>query len=235
MSAVTFMTHKPEKIVPEVEKMLRKDLSMERLPACQVLPVESGGVPAGSLLAKVPRETWEQPMTFQMGSTVGGLVGGLISAARGSSNVEPLYYLYLSLVQPRYMELQAFISKAKLAATVHRLAYVVPLSKPVESQISLEPVKTQAFGTSTSSFSGHAETAALLNRDGVLLQLANRLAVTSMVYDRVTLGIERCLMIYPQPTGSLLLLHTLPRMMMLRWSLWAGEVLELVSAIEAAL
>lgn len=235
MPAVTFMTHKPEKIVPEVEKMLRKDLRVETLPACQVLPAESGGVPAGSLLAEVPKETWELPVTFQMGSTVGGLVGGMIGMMRGSSNVEPLYYLYFKLARPRYIELQAFIAKAKLAATVHRLAYVVPLSKPVGGQVSLEPVKTQGLGTSTSPFSGHAETAARLNRDNALLKLANQLAVARMDYDRQSLGIERCLVIYPQPTGSLLLLHTLPRMMMVRWSLWAGEVLALVSAIETAL
>ena len=208
-AAVTFMTRKPEKMVPEVEKMLRKDLRVETLPACQVLPTESGGVPARSLLAEVPRETWELPVTVR--------VGGLISMTRGSSNVELLYYLYFKLAQPRRMELQAFIAKFKLAATVHRLAYVVPLSKPVGGQVSLDPVKMQGLGTSTSPFSGHAQTAARLNRDNALLKLANQLAVASMNYDRQSLGIERCLVIYPQPTGSLLLLHTLPRMMMWRW------------------
>src|SRR5579859_4228696 len=231
MSAVTFMTHKSQKIVPEVEKMLCKDLRVEALSACQVLPVESRGVPAGSLLAKVPGETWELPLTFNMGGSLARTLGGVI---RGS-DVEPLSYLYFNLAQPRRMDLQAFLSKDKLAATVHRLAYVVPLSKPVKSQISLEPVKTQVFGTSTSPFLGHVETAARLNRDDALLKLANRLAVASVAYDRVTLGIERCLTIYPQATGSLLLLHTLPRMMMMRWSLRAGEVIELISAIEAIL
>jgi hypothetical protein len=235
MSAVTFMTHKPEKIVPEAEKMLRKDLGMETAPACRVLSAESGGIPTESLLAEVPGEMWKLPVTHHLGSTVQGLAGAMISTMRGSSNVEPLYYLYFNLARPRPIELQTFISKAKLAATVHRLAYVVPLSKSVESQVGLEPVKMQKVDASISLFSGHAETAARLNHDKTLLKLANQLAVTNRTYDRVTLGIERCLVIYPQPTGSLLLLHTLPRVMMMRWSWCAKEVLELVSVLEATL
>lgn len=231
MSAVTFMTHKPQKIVPEAEKMLRKDLNVQTLPACQVLPAESGGVPANSLLAQVPRETWELPLSIHIAGR--SLAGAIAGAIRGS-NVELLYYLYFPLEQPRRMDIQAFISKAKLAATVHRLAYVVPLSRPVQGKVSLEPPKKQVFGTPVSPFSGPAQTVDRLNNDSALLKLANQLAVDGMHYDRVSLGIARCLEIYPQSTGSLLLLHTLPRMMM-RWSWWGGEVLQLASALEASL
>ncbi|HZR39384.1 MAG TPA: hypothetical protein VFB12_04665 [Ktedonobacteraceae bacterium] len=204
MSAVTYMTHKSEKIVPDVQKMLSKDLNIAALPPCQVLSPESLGVPYVETLLPT------------------------IQIVRGKP---PLFFLYFSLTSPRSFELQAFMTHAKLATTVHRLIYAVPLVKPVHGPVTLGEQKM----FTTSVFEGDSETAARLNSHSDLLKRANKLAVTSVSYGNVTLTISRYLTIQPQPTGSLLLLHTLPRLLMLRWTLAAGDVMELASLIEASL
>lgn len=199
--AISWLTHKPEKFVPEIEKTLGNDLNASTLLPCQVLSPESMGVPIGSLLPRY------QP-----------------------SNA-PLLYIYFNGTSPRRFEMQGFVRKIKWGAMLQRLIYVVPLAKTVRGPVRLG--KEKLFGSSP--FEGGPE-ATRLNENADLLKLANKLACTSVTYGNVTLTIARYMLIQPAPSGSLLVLHTLPRMRMVRrWTLLAGEVMNIADMIEASL
>jgi hypothetical protein len=202
MAAVTWLSHKSEKFVPEIEKTLGKDLKGFPPPPCQLLPPESMGIPTGSLLPRL-QQTHGEP---------------------------PLLYIYFKGTTPRLFEMQGFLKKARLATTLQRLIYAVPLVKPVRGPVRLGEQKS--FGSSP--FEGEAE-AALLNERKDLLKLANKLACTSVSYGNVMITISRYLVIQPASTGSLLVLHTLPRLQAFGWTLLAGEVMDLATMIEAAL
>ncbi|MGH2509302.1 MAG: hypothetical protein ACRDHZ_18135, partial [Ktedonobacteraceae bacterium] len=143
----------------------------------------------------------------------------------------PLLYIYFKGTTPRPFEMQGRMEGVKWATSLRRLIYAVPLVKPVSGSVRLGKKKT--FGLSL--FEEGAE-AVRLNESKDLLKLADKLACTSVNYaGGVTTTISRYLAIQPALTGSLLVLHTLPRQHAFSWTLLAGEVMNLATMIEAAL
>lgn len=210
------MANRAEKIAALVEKHLRKDLNLSSQVPYQILSPESGGLPPQSLL---------------MGYVAGRVqvhqiqLQGLLQKTK---DLDPMCYVYFNLSQPRRFELQAFIYNPGLVTEIHRLAYAVPLSKPVR-----DPV--QVLDPRVTVFSGDADAAARLNRNPQLLKQASALAITERETSGYPLLIDRRLAVYPAATGSLFILHTLPKTLMMRQTLLANETLQLASAIEATL
>ncbi len=207
------MTNKEEKIASLVGKHLSKDLNSPSALPYQILPSQSGGLPAQSLL-----------MGFVNGRTSRQVKRGW----HKEQDVAAFCYVYFDLTWPRRFALQAFIHNPGFVTIIHRLAYAVPLAKAVGSPVGLADPKL-------SMFSGDPEASAKLNGNRDVLKLAGTLAVTEREDTDRTMRIDRHLRIYPAPSGSLLVLHTLPKTLMIRETLLASEVLQLASAVEATL
>jgi hypothetical protein len=218
---LNFVTHNSDKIASDAETMLRKDLGVKTSLPWQVLSGEGRGIPQQGLLATLPAETWTLPFAQRKPGLVGLLQGDAVA---------PLCYLHFKVNQPRSFELQILIAGAALGGAFHRLVYAVPLSKSVSGPINLSQIETRA-----PRFAGHPATVNRLNANPDLAKQAQKAVVTSVSNGRITLSITECLIIYPQPVGSLLLLHTLPDELMMRGSLRAGEVLKLGTLLEDSL
>jgi hypothetical protein len=211
------MANKAEKIATQAEKALRKDVNSTTPLPYQILSQESGGLPPQSAL-RGHVDGRVQIRQIQL--------GGLLQQVK---NITPYCYVYFALQQPRPFELQVWIWNPGLVTWLHRLAYAVPLARPVRGAVSMRDPKAARFA-------GDPELAAYLNSNPQVLKQAEAVAVTereeSSGYPRL---IDRRLDIEPAANGSLLILHTLPKTLMLRETLLANETLQLASAIEAML
>jgi hypothetical protein len=202
------LTNKPEKIAPDIEKLLRKEVGAPTPLTWQIQDAGTGGVTVGSLL-----KDWTYKQEHLR------------------HNAVPLYYIRFALSQPRPFELQVTIDREGLGAIGGILAYAAPLRKPVRGPIRLAPAKLLGY----SNFVGDPETVARLNSTNDLRKLANHLAMTQAMAGKVELNIARYLEILPAPTGSVLLVHSLARTGLLGISLGAKDLIALANALEAAL
>jgi hypothetical protein len=211
------MANKAEKIATQAEKALRKDLNLSTQLPYQILDPESGGLPVQSALSG---HVDGHVMIHQI------QLKGLLQQVK---DIPPYCYVYFTLRQPRPFELQVWIWNPGLITYIHRLAYAVPLARPVRGAVSMRD-------PNVARFAGDPELAARLNSNPQLLKQAETLAVTKREESSsYPLLIDRRLDIEPTANGSVLILHTLPKMLMLRQTLLASETLQLAAALEAAL
>lgn len=204
------MASKEEKVAIIVAEALAKDLHAPSALPYQILSPQSGGLP---------------PQSFLRGFVSGNTRFWIKRGFHREKDISAFCYVYFNLAQPRPFELQAFIYNPGLVTYIHRLAYAVPLAKSVRGPVGLENPRQIVF-------SGPPEAATRLNGNSEILRLAKRLAVTERGDLDRSLKIDRYLHIYPGPSGSLLVLHTLPKMLIMRQTLLASDVLQLASAIE---
>lgn len=213
------MPNKAEKIATLVEKSLRKDLNASSSLPYTILPPEGEGLPQHSQLAGMLNGHVQVHETR---------FGGVVQQTK---DISPFCYVYFDLDRPRPFALQAFIWNPGLVTYIHRLAYAVPLTIPVRGPVHISDPNVAIF-------SGDSGAASRLNSNPQLLKLADTIAVTERresFSESYPLLIDRCLGIYPHEAGSLFIVHTLPKTLMMRQTLFANEVLQLASLIEATL
>lgn len=221
------MTDKLQKIADMTEKSLRKDLNAASPLPYQILSPESGGLPPQSLLTGMVQGRTQ----IQGNSGIGSIAG--------AKDIKPLGFVYFSLKQPRSFELQA-CAYAGLSTSLSRLAYAVLLRKPVDRPLEvIEAKQTGLMSRRKMGFAGKSGATARLNGDPDLLKLADKLVVTAISNRSIISYIDLFCQILPRPEGSLLVLHTLPRVLvgvlMGRETLQAAEVLQFAAAIESKL
>lgn len=208
MNNLAYGSQQQEKVVPQVEEKLRKEVNAIAPVAYQVQASGAAGTTVGTVLGDMAR----------------GLFGGRADA---------LFTVTFDINTPRPAQLQVSVDRQGVGCHVGTLLYSAKLSKPVKGEVSLEAPKM--FGSS--KFTGDAETAAKLNAKGDLLKRLGKLARTESEIGGLTLKLDRAVKVVPQEQGSLIVLSTLPRptSMGMDATLDAKEFLELVGMLEAAL
>ncbi|MFJ3906312.1 hypothetical protein [Streptomyces sp. NPDC090025] len=193
----------------DIARALTTELALPAAPPAQVLPGDSAGVPAGSLLP--PRE-------------------------RMSGMPAPTHcFVYVDARAPRPFELRASVMTGRAIRKsfgLGLLQYAVPLTVTVPGPVSLgERQRGRPTG-----FDGDQETVRRLGADAELLALAERVSATAAGPDLThQWTVERRLTVEPQVRGGLLLARTLHRQTSGGWTLSAAAVLSLAARIEAVL
>jgi len=205
---LAYSTQQPEKVGPQVEEKLRKELAAAAALPYKVEMGEAGSTTAGTVLADVAR----------------GLLGG---------HANTLFTLVFDLAAPRPAQLRAVVERQGVGCHVGPLLYSTPVSKAVRGEVTLEGPKMLG----ASKFTGEAEVSAKLNAKGDLLKRLGKLARTESEIGGLTLKLERLVKLAPQEKGALLVVGTLPRStsMGMDAALDAKEFMELAALIEGAL
>jgi hypothetical protein len=208
MNNLLYGNQQAEKIGPQVEEKVRKETGSASPVAYSVESGEAGSTSAGSVLGDVAR----------------GLFGG---------KTNTLFTLVFDIATPRAAQLRTTVIRQGVGAYVGSLLYSTRLSKPVKSEVSLEPPKT--FGSS--KFIGDADAGAKLNAKGDIAKRVGKFARTKTEMGSITVEMARLFKIVPQDAGSLLIVNTLPRMtsMGMDAAIDAKDFFEIAAMIEAAL
>jgi hypothetical protein len=208
MNNLAYGSQQPEKVGPQVEEKLRKELGAAAPLPYKVEAAGTGGTTAGTVLADVAR----------------GLFGG---------QANTLFTLVFDLTAPRPAQLRAVVERQGVGCHVGPLLYSAPLSKAVKGEVTLEGPKM--FGAA--KFTGEADVSAKLNAKGDLLKRLGKLARTESEIGGLTLKMERLVKLAPQEQGALLVVGTLPRStsMGMDAALDAKEFMDLAALIEGAL
>jgi hypothetical protein len=172
MNNLAYGTQQQEKVVPQVEEKLRKEVGASSPIAYQVQNSGAAGTSVGTVLGDMAR----------------GLFGGRPDA---------LFTITFAINAPRPAQLQASVDRQGVGCHVGALLYSAKLSKPVKGEVTLEAPKM--FGAS--KFTGDAETAAKLNAKGDLLKRLGKLARTESEIGGMTLKLERIVKVVPQEQG----------------------------------
>ncbi len=208
MNNLAYGNQQPDKVGPQVEEKLRKELG-----AAAPLPyqVEAGDAAATSAATV-------------LGDVAKGLFGG---------RPDLLFTLVFDLSAPRPAQLRASVDRQGVGCHVGALVYSARLSKPVKGEASLDAPKM--FGGS--KFSGDADTAGKLNGKGDLLKRLGKLVRTEAEIGGQTIHGERLVKVSPSDGGSLVILSTLPRptSMGMDAALDAKDFFDVLGMIEAAL
>lgn len=202
-----FMSQKPEKIVPQIEEKLRKELGL-----------------SAPLLSQVEDRGAEQGIGAVLKDIAGNLFGG-------KENL--LFTIHFQIPQPRPVDLDVHVARQGVGAHVSSLVYSTKLSKAVAAETSLEDPKT--FGKS--KFTGDPAASEKLSSKGDILKMANNLARNEGEVGGLKITIKRLCKVLPQAGGSLLVIQTIPRMTSMGFScsLDAKEFCEVAALIETAL
>jgi hypothetical protein len=202
-----FAGQSPDKIVPQIEEKLRKELGLAAPVAYQV---EDRGAEKG------------------VGAVLKNVVGNLFGAKE-----DLLFTAHFQSAQPRAFELDVHVARQGVGAHAGTLLYSTKIAKPVAAEASLEDPKT--FGKS--KFTGDAAACEKLNAKGDLLKAASNLARTSGEVGGLRITIERLCKILPAGGASLLVVQTIPRMTSMGFScsLDAKDFCDLAVLVEAAL
>lgn len=193
MSPLYFTGQKAEKIAPRVEQAIRQELGAPTPLPYQILPGTSGGATAGSLLSE-----WAHAQVHM------------------SQQAAPLFYIQFALAWPRSFELQMTIYRQGMGALAGRCVFAVPLAKRVPGPLSLAELKFGQAG----GFAGDPAFTARLNSNRDLLAKAYGLLSTKISVGNTRLSISHYFQIQPTRTGSLLIVHRLPKPGMLTGANW---------------
>ncbi|MEV0402854.1 hypothetical protein [Actinoallomurus sp. NPDC050550] len=222
------MDRKIEKQMRKYESWLAKDLGVDSVPPMQVLDLETGGVPEGSLL---PRTA----VVANRSGMVQVVTGGMLKLA-------DVRFGYVKVSEPRPLEVQLFAinMSTNIARGVYATSFALaaPLRKPVAGPVRLgdETESDRNNFTARNLFEGDRETAALLNADRDLLKQAALLPVTRRTTAKTTEKLGRHLEIRPiDAQRSALIVRTLPDILMTRTGFRARQTLEFAAAVEARL
>ena len=202
-----FGSQSPDKIVPQIEEKLKKELGHSAPLAYQV---EDRGA--------------EKGVGAVLKDVAANLFGGKESL---------LFTIHFQVVQPRPFDLDVHVGRQGVGAHVGSLVYSAKLSKAVAAEVSLEDPKT--FGKS--KFTGDPAAVEKLNAKSDVLKTANTLARTEGEVGGLKITIKRLCKILPQGGASLLVVQTIPRMTSMGFScsLDAKEFCDAASLVESAL
>ncbi len=211
MNNLAYNSQQSDKVGPQVEEKLRKELGAAAPLMYQVESGEAGSTSAASVLGDMGR----------------ALVGG---------KSERLFTLVFDLpasTAPRAAQLRAIVNRQGVGSHVGLLLYSTQLNKPVRGEVSLEAPR----GFGGSKFGGDAETAAKLNAKGDLLKRLGKFARTESEIGGLKLKIERLVKIMPREEGTLLVISTLGRTTGMGFdaTLDAREFFDIAGMIETAL
>ena len=208
MNNLAYGSQQQEKVVPQVEEKLRKEVGASSPIAYQVQAGGAAGTSVGTVLGDIGR----------------GLFGG---------RPDVLFTITFDINTPVQVQLQTSVDRQGVGCHVGTLLYSAKLSKAVKGAVTLEAPKM--FGAS--KFTGDTETAAKLNSKGDLLKRLGKLARTESEIGGLTLKLERMVKVVPQDQGALVVLSTLarPTSMGMDATLDAKEFIDLVGMIEKAL
>ncbi|GHB32118.1 hypothetical protein GCM10010331_18600 [Streptomyces xanthochromogenes] len=199
-----------EQAATDLTATLTGELGLTAPPLVVVLPPESTGAPAGSLLPERPR----------------------FSGMPAPTNC----FLYVDSQSPRPFELRASVltgrSGLRRSLGLGHLLYAVPLAPRVP-----DPLELSAPGGSVPArFDGDPTVAVRLNRHPHLVDAARTLTPATAGPDRNhTWQAASRMTIEPRPEGSVLLVQTLHRPTARAWSLRAAAVLDFAAQLESAL
>ncbi len=208
MNNLAYSTQQPDKVGPQVEEKLRKEIGATAPRVYHIESGDGGGAPVKSVLGDMGR----------------ALVGG---------KSERLFTLVFDLTSPRPAQLRANVNRQGVGCHVGLLLYSTQLTKSIMGEVTLEAPKM--FGGS--KFGGEPEAAAKLNAKGDLLKRLGKFTRTESEIGGLTLKIERLAKIMPQNNGALLVIATLPRTTGMGFdaTLDAKDFFDIAGMIEAAL
>lgn len=211
MNNLAYNSQQPDKVGPQVEEKLRKELGASSPLMYQVESGEAGSTSASSIFS-------------DMGHA---LIGGK------SERLFTLVFDLPALTAPRTAQLRATVNRQGVGSHVGLLLYSTQLNKPVKGEVTLEAPK----GFGGSKFGGEVETSAKLNARGDLLKRLGKFARTESEIGGLKLRIERLVKIMSREDGTLLVISTLGRTTSMGFdaTLDAKEFFDIAGLIEAAL
>ncbi|PJM98697.1 hypothetical protein CG740_34150 [Streptomyces sp. CB01201] len=200
----------PEQAAVDITTALADELALTATPLSTILPAESTGTPAGSLLPPRPR------------------LSGMPAPTH--------CFLYIDAQSPRPFELRASVltgrSGIRRSLGLGHLWYAVPLTPPVPSPLEL----SVPGGGAPGHFEGDPAVAGRLNGNTPLLDAARALTPATAGPDRNhTWQAASRLAIEPLPEGSVLRVQTLHRPTARAWSLGSRAVLDFAARVESSL
>lgn len=208
MNNLAYSSQQPDKVAPQVEEKVRKEVAATAPVPYKVEPAGVGDTTAGTVLADAAR----------------GLLGG---------RADTLFTLVFDITAPRAAQLRAVVERQGVGCHVGPLLYSAPIARAVKGEVTLEAPKMLG----ASKFTGEAEVCAKLNAKGDLLKRLGKLARTEAEIGGLTLKLERLVKLTPREQGALLVIGTLPRAtsMGMDAALDVKEFLDLAALIESAL
>lgn len=201
-----------ERLAISCEKYLRKELASPTPLAYQLIE------------GNAPTLKWKGLLT-----DVGEV---LLPGARNMSNV--IGFAHFTLEQPRPFELQVTFSRFGMRPVLSRLAYVMPLTRPVAGVVNMEGI-TRLFNSYKGGFTGDPDTISRLNLQRELIVSAHKLKVYTTRNGSLTVTIPKYFRIVPHNGASVLILHRLPKQGFITPNLGARDLIAFISQLEAVL
>ncbi len=181
MNNLAYTSQQPDKVVPKIEEIVRKDLGVDAPVPYTVDQGDAGKVSVGSMLHDAGL----------------ALFGGKESL---------LFSVAFDIAAPRPVKLTAQVDRQGVGCHVGTLVFTTKLAKPVKGEVALEGPKT--FGTP--KFQGDADAAGKLNGSKDLLKLADKFARTKSDIGG-GIRRDRYFKVAPAESGAVLVVGTLPR------------------------
>jgi hypothetical protein len=207
MNNLAYSSKDPQKVGPQVEELIRKELG------------------AAGPLAYTVADGAAEPYT----------VGSALKAAVIGGRLESVFQLNFELPSPRPARLEISMCQFGIGCLAGSTLYSSHLSKSVNGEVGLgEPA---GIFSSNSKFVGDPEASARLNANGDLLKLANKFARTESTFGGSKLKRERLLKIVQNGQGSVLIVGSLPRTVSMGFSATVDskDFFELATLIEQSL
>jgi hypothetical protein len=181
MNNLAYTSQEPEKVIPKIQEILKKDLGV------------SSDIPY-----KVEDENTSK-------TSIGTFLKDGAKVFFGGKEAL-LFSLIFEVNQPRPVKIQMHVNRQGIGSHVGTIIFTANLTKAVKAEVSLQEPKT--FGTS--KFEGDADSAGKLNSSKDLLKKCDKFAHTkSDVGGGITA--DRFFKIIPAESGSMLVVRSLPR------------------------
>ncbi|MCL4506449.1 MAG: hypothetical protein M1434_08380 [Chloroflexi bacterium] len=208
MNNLAYGTQSPEKVAPQIEEKLRKELGSPSNIPYQVEDAGAAGASVGTVLGDMAK----------------GLFGG---------HADLLFTVVFDISTPFPAQLRASVSRQGVGCHVGLLLYTTQMSKPVKSEVTFEAAKL--FGSA--KFSGDPEIISRLNAKGEIAKRIGKFSRTESEVGGLTIKTERVAKLMPQDGGALLVISTLPRMtsMGMDASLDAREFMDIAALVRQTL
>jgi hypothetical protein len=181
MNNLAYTSQQPDKVVPKIEEILRKDLGVDAPVPLAVEDVNVSKANVGSMVHDA------------------GLVlfGGKEAL---------LFTVAFDIAAPRPVKLTAQVNRVGIGCHVGTLVFSTKIAKPVKGEVALEAPKT--FGAS--KFQGDVEAAGKLNASKDLLKRVDKFSRTKSDVGG-GIRMDRYFKLAPAESGSVLVVGTLPR------------------------
>ena len=208
MNNLAYGTQQQEKIAPQIEEKLRKELGAPAPLQYQVVVSGAAATSAKTVL----------------GDIAGGLVG---------HHSDSLYTISFDPPQPRPFHLDVKIDRQGVGCHAGLLLYTAQTNKPLKGEVTLDPGKL----FSGPKFAGDPDACARLNAKGDLAKRVMKFARTEAELGGMTIRQDRVVRIIPQDGVALVMIGTLgrPTSMGMDVSLDAKEFLDIFKMIEQVL